>query len=152
MEINGYYNRAEAMRYFRAKQGDAQAQALLDEVYFKLRNEIAPKFMTLRVACEITCGKIHNKKTAVCGKECADEVRLYGPVSTEAEREIIRAGEPLAVVRSNLLARHLNGCGQALLFAATLGARVDVALRRLALEKVAEGAAAQAVAAKASAV
>lgn len=45
------------------------------------------------------------------------------------------------------LARHLRGCGQLLLLAATLGSRVDIAIRRLALQSVAEGAAAQAVAA-----
>lgn len=45
------------------------------------------------------------------------------------------------------LARHLRGCEKALLLAATLGSRVDVAIRRLALGSVAEGAAAQAVAA-----
>lgn len=45
------------------------------------------------------------------------------------------------------LARHLKGCDKGLLLAATLGSRVDVAIRRLALGSVAEGAAAQAVAA-----
>ena len=45
------------------------------------------------------------------------------------------------------LARHLKGCDKELLLAATLGSRVDVAIRRLALGSVAEGAAAQAVAA-----
>lgn len=45
------------------------------------------------------------------------------------------------------LAAHLKGCEEALLLGATLGSRVDVAIRRLALGSVAEGAAAQAVAA-----
>lgn len=45
------------------------------------------------------------------------------------------------------LATHLSGCSQVLLLAATLGSRVDTAIRRLTLESVAEGAAAQAVAA-----
>lgn len=43
------------------------------------------------------------------------------------------------------LARHLKGCSEVLLLAATLGSKVDVAIRRTALESVAEGAAAQAV-------
>lgn len=43
------------------------------------------------------------------------------------------------------LARHLQGCNEVLLLAATLGSRVDVAIRRVAMESVAEGAAAQAV-------
>lgn len=45
------------------------------------------------------------------------------------------------------LAAHLKGCEEALLLGATLGSRVDAAIRRLALGSVAEGAAAQAVAA-----
>ena len=45
------------------------------------------------------------------------------------------------------LAKHLAGCKEVLLLAATLGAKVDIAVRRLALESVSEGAAAQAVAA-----
>ena len=45
------------------------------------------------------------------------------------------------------LAAHLKGCEEALLLGATLGSRVDAAIRRLALSSVAEGAAAQAVAA-----
>ncbi len=50
-------------------------------------------------------------------------------------------------LQSKDLARHLQGCSQVLLLAATLGSRVDIAVRRLALTSVAEGAAAQAVAA-----
>ena len=45
------------------------------------------------------------------------------------------------------LAAHLKGCEEALLLGATLGSRVDAASRRLALGSVAEGDAAQAVAA-----
>ena len=45
------------------------------------------------------------------------------------------------------LAAHLKGCEEAVLLGATLGSRVDAAIRRLALGSVAEGAAAQAVAA-----
>lgn len=48
---------------------------------------------------------------------------------------------------SRALARHLAGCESALLLGATLGSRVDAAIRRLTLESLAEGAAAQAVAA-----
>lgn len=45
------------------------------------------------------------------------------------------------------LAHHLKGCREVLLLGATLGSRVDVAIHRLVLGSVAEGAAAQAVAA-----
>jgi hypothetical protein len=48
---------------------------------------------------------------------------------------------------SQALARHLQGCKEVLLLGATLGSRMDVAIRRLVLGSVAEGAAAQAVAA-----
>lgn len=48
---------------------------------------------------------------------------------------------------SGALGRHLVGCKQLLLLAATLGSRVDIAVRRLAVDSVAEAAAAQAVAA-----
>ena len=48
---------------------------------------------------------------------------------------------------SSALARHVKGCDTVLLMGATLGSRVDAAIRRLALISVAEGAAAQAVAA-----
>ena len=46
---------------------------------------------------------------------------------------------------SSKLARHLQGCEEVLLVGATLGARVDTCIRRLAILSVAEGAAAQAV-------
>lgn len=49
--------------------------------------------------------------------------------------------------RSRMLARHLRGCTELLLLGATLGLQVDTAIRRLSLLSVAEGAAAQAVAA-----
>ena len=43
------------------------------------------------------------------------------------------------------LAKHLQDCEELILMAATLGTKVDMAIRRLALLSVAEGAAAQAV-------
>ncbi|MDO4178827.1 MAG: vitamin B12 dependent-methionine synthase activation domain-containing protein [Phascolarctobacterium sp.] len=45
------------------------------------------------------------------------------------------------------LARHLHGCDEVLLLGATLGSKIDRAIRRLAISSVAEGAAAQAVSA-----
>ena len=48
---------------------------------------------------------------------------------------------------SSGLARHLTGCTALLLFGATLGPRVDTGLRRISVRSIAEGAAAQAVAA-----
>lgn len=49
--------------------------------------------------------------------------------------------------KSQALAKHLQGCTKLAVMAATLGSNVDVALRRLTLTNVAQGAAAQAVAA-----
>ncbi len=65
-------------------------------------------------------------------------------VSVDTEGVTLACG---ARFTSRDLARHLQGCSQALLLGATLGSRVDAAIRRLALLSVAEGAAAQAVAA-----
>ncbi len=48
---------------------------------------------------------------------------------------------------SRSLAKHLAGCEEVLLLAATLGSKVDIAIRRIALGSVAEAAVAQAVAA-----
>ncbi len=43
------------------------------------------------------------------------------------------------------IARHLRGCGALFVLAATLGSRIDTAIRRLTMQSVSEGAAAQAV-------
>ncbi len=50
-------------------------------------------------------------------------------------------------LNSRGLAAHVKDCSEVLVLAATLGARVDIAIRRLVIGSVAEGAAAQAVAA-----
>lgn len=47
--------------------------------------------------------------------------------------------------KSAKLAAHIKGCTRAVLLAATLGAKVDIALRRMAVANIAEGAAGQAV-------
>ena len=49
--------------------------------------------------------------------------------------------------QSKSLAKHLQGCKEVLLFAATLGQKVDSAIKRITLESLTEGNAAQAVAA-----
>ena len=70
-------------------------------------------------------------------------LRKHG-VSVDAEGVTLDVGVRFT---SRDLAAHLKGCDRVLLLGATLGSRVDVAIRRLALGSVAEGAAAQAVAA-----
>ena len=47
--------------------------------------------------------------------------------------------------KSAKLATHIKGCKRAVLLAATLGPKVDIALRRMAVANIAEGAAGQAV-------
>lgn len=47
--------------------------------------------------------------------------------------------------KSAKLAAHIKGCTHAVLLAATLGPKVDIALRRMAVANIAEGAAGQAV-------
>lgn len=47
--------------------------------------------------------------------------------------------------KSAKLAAHIKGCTRAVLLAATLGPKVDIALRRMAVANIAEGAAGQAV-------
>lgn len=65
-------------------------------------------------------------------------------VAVDAEGVTLDSGTRF---RSRDLAAHVKGCQEVLLLGATLGSRVDAAIRRLALGSVAEGAAAQAVAA-----
>ena len=50
-------------------------------------------------------------------------------------------------IQSRDLARHLSGCGQAMLFAATLGIQVDQLISRAAVRRITDAAIAQAVAA-----
>ncbi len=47
--------------------------------------------------------------------------------------------------KSAKLAAHIKGCTRAVLLAATLGPKVDIALRRMSVANIAEGAAGQAV-------
>ena len=49
------------------------------------------------------------------------------------------------VFESSQLANHLLGCPEVVLFGATLGSRFDIGIRRLSLQRIAYGAAAQAV-------
>ena len=109
------FNRKEALRYLRARPNDKEAQALVDMVYLKLRNEVQARHVLLK-------SKVQVDKEGVT---LANGVRFT----------------------SRDLASHVKGCEEVLLLGATLGSRVDAAIRRLALGSVAEGAAAQAVSA-----
>jgi hypothetical protein len=116
-----YFNKQEALRYFGAGREDTRAGAAVDLAFLKLRNELQPKYTARRFACQVT--------------DTGVQVRTG-----------TAAGTGIFFTSRNL-ARHLAGCRELFLFAATLGIKVDSALRRLTLNSAAEGAAAQAVAA-----
>ena len=103
------FNKKEALRYFRAQSGDAQAGAAIDVAYEKLRNELQPRYTVKRFGCR------------------ADAESVWLDNST--------------VFRSKALARYVGEATELFLFGATLGSRVDIALRRMALTSVAEAGA-----------
>ena len=113
------FNKQEALRYFRAQSGDIDAEALVDSAYEKLRGELQPRFTAKKFACI---------------------VRAEGDMPCV----VLDNG---TVFRSKALARYVGEAKELFLFGATLGSRVDVALRRMAVTSVAEAGAAQAVAA-----
>ena len=109
------FNKKEALRYFRAQPGDAQAGAAIDVAYEKLRNELQPRYTVKRFGCR-----------------------------ADAESVVLDNG---TVFHSKALAKYVGVSKELYLFGATLGSRVDIALRRMALTSVAEAGAGQAVAA-----
>lgn len=111
------YNRSEALRYLGTTENNVGAANLVDLVYLKMRNEIHPRSVSRAYACE--------------ADEAAGTVLVGGSV----------------VFHSRALAAHLSGCSRLIVFAATLGVGVDIAMHRLTLGSTAEAAAAQAVAA-----
>ena len=109
------FNKSEALRYFRAQQGDAQAEAAVDVAYQKLKGELQPRYTVKKFGCKA-------EKDSVC----LDNGTVF---------------------HSKALARYVGEAKELFLFGATLGSRVDIALRRMALTSVAEAGAGQAVAA-----
>ena len=116
------FNKAEALRYFRARPGDAQAESAIDVVYQKLKSELQPRYTVKRFACSI-------------------ESEGDGAVPSLV---VLDNG---TVFHSKVLARYVGEAKEVFLFGATLGSRVDSALRRMTLTSVAEAGAGQAVAA-----
>ena len=116
------FNKKEALRYFRAQPGDAQAEAAIDSAYEKLRNELQPRYTVKEFGC------------CVC---------------TEGDSKVpsVVALDNGTVFHSKALARYVGKSTELFLFGATLGSRVDITLRRLSLTSVAEAGAGQAVAA-----
>ncbi|MDO5597626.1 MAG: vitamin B12 dependent-methionine synthase activation domain-containing protein [Acidaminococcus sp.] len=121
MAVRIPFDEKEALRYFGARPGDERAMVTVDRAFLQLRNEVQPRSILQQWSCTVVQGAGPEK----------------GRVILENGTEFVSSG----------LARHLMGCDRLLLFGATLGTRVDIALRRISVRSIAEGAAAQAVAA-----
>ncbi len=121
MAVRIPFDEKEALRYFGARPGDERAMVTVDRAFLQLRNEVQPRSTLQQWSCTVVQGAGPEK----------------GRVILENGTEFVSSG----------LARHLKGCDRLLLFGATLGTRVDIALRRISVRSIAEGAAAQAVAA-----
>lgn len=121
MAVRIPFDEKEALRYFGARPGDERAAVTVDRAFLQLRNEVQPRSTLQQWSCTVVQGAGPEK----------------GRVILENGTEFVSSG----------LARHLKGCDRLLLFGATLGTRVDIALRRISVRSIAEGAAAQAVAA-----
>ena len=117
-----YFNKKEALRYFRAQPGDAQAEAAVDVAYEKLRDELQPRYTVKKFGCSI------------------------GSEGDSTVPSVVKLDNG-TVFHSKALARYVGEATELFLFGATLGSRVDIALRRMALTSVAEAGAGQAVAA-----
>jgi 5-methyltetrahydrofolate--homocysteine methyltransferase len=116
------FNKKEALRYFRAQSNDKSAEMLIGAAYQKLKSELQPRYTVKRFACSIE-------------SEGDDAVPSLVVLDNGT------------VFRSKALARYVGEAKELFLFGATLGSRVDSALRRMALTSVAEAGAGQAVAA-----
>jgi hypothetical protein len=117
-----YFDAQEALRYFGAFDNSKQALATVQTAYFAdLQDKLQPRYTAVQFPCTVD----------------ADSVGL----------NIKGSASEHAVFHSRNLGRHLQGCQELYLFAATLGVQVDVALRRMTLSSAALGAAGQAVAA-----
>ena len=117
-----FFNKNEALRYFRAQSDDKQAEAAVDVAYEKLKNELQPRYTVKKFGCSVD-GEGDSSVPSI--------VKLDNGT----------------VFHSKALARYVGDAKELFLFGATLGSRVDIALRRMALTSVAEAGAGQAVAA-----
>lgn len=116
-----YFNKQEALRYLGAAPGDKEAGVAVDLAFLKLRNELQPRYTAACFPCRVETGLIE----VDTGAGAAATVKFL----------------------SRNLARHLQGCRELFIFGATLGIKVDIALRGLLLNSTLAGAAAQAAAA-----
>jgi hypothetical protein len=62
------YDKKEALRYFRAKGDDKQAENACDLAYLKLRNEVMPRFVSTRLKCHVIQWQCPSKRKNCSGK------------------------------------------------------------------------------------
>ena len=134
------FNKKEALRYYRADPEDAVAEAVIDAAYKKLKSELQPRYTVKRFACRA----LSEKELLQSGQKPASEKTPQNKTDNVPLFVLLDNG---TVFRSKALARYVGEAKELLLFGATLGSRVDIALRRMALTSVAEAGAGQAVAA-----
>ena len=79
------FDKKEALRYFRAQQGDAQAEAAVDRAYEKLRKELQPRYTVKRFGCrtdggsvELENGTVFHSKALARYVGSAKELFLFG--------------------------------------------------------------------------
>jgi hypothetical protein len=113
------FDEAEAVRYFGARPEDKEAHSLVNQVFLSVKDELQPRSIHQLWHCDIVQGTAEH------------------PGKVQISNGMAFTGTQLA--------KHLKGCSQLILLGATLGSRFDLALRRLSLRSIAEGAAAQAV-------
>ena len=126
-----------------AKKSQSFEQSItrLDEIVRQLEQgnvplEDALKLFQEGTALVDTCGKLLDK---------AEQTVLTAAAPRAVYRRLPRTALPLENCGSDLT-RHLQGCDEVLLLAATLGAEVDKLLRRMELTDIALAAAADALA------
>jgi hypothetical protein len=113
------FHEKEALLYLGADSEDKEAAVLIDRAFLMLRNEMQPRAAAKRFSYTVVTGNL--------GRETG--VLLSGGVT----------------LCSSFLAHRLKGCISLLVFAVTLGFRMDAAISRIEAQNSAEGAAAEAV-------
>ncbi len=134
------FNKKEALRYYRANPEDAVAEAVIDAAYEKLKSELQPRYTVKRFGCRA----LSEKELLHPGPKPASGLASRNEADDVPSLVLLDNG---TVFRSKALARYVGEAKELFLFGATLGSRVDSALRRMALTSVAEAGAGQAVAA-----
>ena len=135
-----FFNKMEAMRYFRAQSGDVNAEALVAAAYQKLKSELQPRYTVKRFGCRT----LSEKELLQVSSKPASGMDPENEAENVLSLVLLDNG---TVFHSKALAKYVGESKELFLFGATLGSRVDVTLRRMVLTSVAEAGAGQAVAA-----